>query len=785
MGTRIAETPTTVTPRSIPTTGMRGGLGRTLLSAFLMITILPMGLIGWYAVRQNRLNLQREVEQKLQAVATLKAEELNRWVDDRRTLLLWSLPPESLAAESSRPPQWERLNQQVPDLQGVTLQASGQSLWSVGACEVISRTPMTLSFSSQDPWVALTVPRDNQLLVFCLKRGTMDQFLETEPIFGPTGRVYLIQNARFWPDGRAIGPAAAALQSTVAMYRNVDGVPVIGVYEPIAADSTMGILVEQEQREIQASDDRIAATFIAVILAAALATTLISAVVIRQITRPVIRLTESALEMADGNLAQHVTVTTRDEIGILTYVFNEMAAELKSLYDDLEAKVADRTKMLQLANYQIQRRALQLQASLEASQTITSIRDPAMLLARVVELIRERFAYASVALYLMEPGGGAVRLRAVSPARAIWPDRAHPGDGSVIDRAVRKGSPQVESEELAQDVEWYHRTLSRVVVPLRMEERVLGVLAVLSTEREGMQEDDLKVLEHLANQVAIALENARAYAREREASQRMEETEAFKSRFLANMSHELREPLNTVIGFSRLMLKDLDGPLNEMQRQDLQRIHDNSQRLLALINDMLDISQIQAGLLELRFAPVDPREIIDSVLPTASALVRGKDIVLSQELADSLPLVRADSNRIRQVLVRLLLNAAKFTQQGRITLRAWADMEQVYISVRDTGAGIPPEDRERIFIQFQKASNGGFADGAGLGLALSKEFVEMHGGQIWVESEVNKGSQFTFSLPLYHPDGLPPSASRPDSSERSTRPLRRGSMPEEPGSGRR
>ncbi len=431
-------------------------------------------------------------------------------------------------------------------------------------------------------------------------------------------------------------------------------------------------------------------------------------------------------------------------------VFNKMAAELKSLYDDLEAKVVKRTRMLQQVNYQIQRRALHLEASLEVSRAITSVRDPAMLLNRVAELIAGHFLYASVAVYLLEPGGGQARLHAVSPAKADWPAEIHAGDGSLLERSLRKAEPQIQSEPILQGA-WYQRTLSRVVIPLKMEKRVLGALGVLSAEREGVQEDELKVLVHLANQVSIALENAQADERERMAAQKLEEAEVFKDRFLSNMSHELREPLNSIIGFSRLMLKGLDGPLSEQQIQDLHRVYSNSQHLLGLINDLLAISQLRAGLMELRLSAVDLREIMTGVMPTASALIRGKDIELIQEIEEDLPLVWADPDRLRQIMVHLLNNAAKFTEQGQIVIRAWTDDELLYVSVSDTGLGVPLKDRDRIFVGFDKGTGERSSQGAGLGLALSREFVELHGGQFWLESTVGKGSTFTFSLPLHAP----------------------------------
>jgi signal transduction histidine kinase/HAMP domain-containing protein len=829
----------------IPTTGMRGGLGRTLLTAFLILTIVPLSLVGWYAVEQNRRNIQQEMERKLQAVAMLKIEELRQWFTQFETLFRFSTCQTALESYTSPGGAsvsqefsaesidfvswWENLHEQVADLRGVSfVDSKGAVVWTAGTCKVAELPSDRISFrtlpanpslesysddghsrasTSRDRSLASTVlfslPRDGGTFIFCLQWDVVQPVTMADvATLAPTlasrspetvasvGHIYLVKDGFLWPEGevwegegvqvlnpqwlgsfnsaspdRDVAASASAATSSdpvSALYINHLGVPVIGAYAFIE-ELGVGILVEQEQSNMLTSSDRIATTLIVLTLAVALTTTIIAAVVIRQITRPVILLTESALAMAEGDLNQHLQVASQDEIGILTYVFNKMAAELNQLYAGLEAKVAERTKMLQRANYQIQQRAIQLKASQEVGHAITSMRDPDALLHRVVDLIRDRFLFASVGVYLVEPGGGEARLQAVGPLGASWPKIIQAGDGSVVEKTLRKGTLQVASEQTGEPLAWQRRTLTRIVVPLRMGERILGALAVLNAERElggssgGMygedHADDLMVLELLANQVAVALENAQAYERERQAARKLEEAEAFKSHFLANMSHELREPLNTIMGFTRLMLKGLDGPLTPAMTQDLDRIYDDSQHLLALINDILAISEIQAGLMELKIQPVDLQEVVDSVMPTASALVRGKDIDLVKTIAERLPLVRADPTRIRQVLIHLLTNAAKFTEVGEITIQIWHDEDLVYVSVSDTGVGIPPEDRERIFTKFATGvpsqSREGRLPGVGLGLALSKEFVELHGGQIWVKSEVGEGTTFTFSLPYY------------------------------------
>jgi signal transduction histidine kinase/ActR/RegA family two-component response regulator/HAMP domain-containing protein len=292
---------------------------------------------------------------------------------------------------------------------------------------------------------------------------------------------------------------------------------------------------------------------------------------------------------------------------------------------------------------------------------------------------------------------------------------------------------------------------SALAVPLKLRGQVIGALDFYETEQPRQwSSDDIALVEAVADQVALAIENARAYAELQKTAEQLKEMDRLKTQFLANMSHELRTPLNSIIGFSRVILKGIDGPTTEQQRTDLTSIYSNGQHLLGLINDILDISRIEAGKIELVFEPLDLQHIFDGVMSTAVALVKDKPIKLEQEVAPDLPTIRADGTRLRQVILNLLSNAAKFTEEGQITLRAWADEEQITISVKDTGIGVPPEHQTTIFEEFLQvdASTTRRTGGAGLGLSISRHLVELHGGRIWVESEAGVGSTFTFTLPI-------------------------------------
>ncbi|MDH4138282.1 MAG: ATP-binding protein, partial [Anaerolineae bacterium] len=245
------------------------------------------------------------------------------------------------------------------------------------------------------------------------------------------------------------------------------------------------------------------------------------------------------------------------------------------------------------------------------------------------------------------------------------------------------------------------------------------------------------------------------------ANEKLKEADRLKNEFVATISHELRTPLNSIIGFTKLILNEIDGPLNELQRVDLTAIYTSSQHLLSLVNDVLDFSKIAAGKMELHKEMLDFREIVVGVMATTLALVGDKNIELLEEIEEGLPTVYADRVRIRQVILNLMSNAAKFTERGSITLRARRITEEVELdgqrrtmpfilcSVTDTGIGIAERDIPIVFEEFRQldGSTSRQAEGTGLGLPISKRLVEIHGGRLWVESKVGVGSTFSFTLP--------------------------------------
>jgi signal transduction histidine kinase/CheY-like chemotaxis protein len=274
--------------------------------------------------------------------------------------------------------------------------------------------------------------------------------------------------------------------------------------------------------------------------------------------------------------------------------------------------------------------------------------------------------------------------------------------------------------------------------------QMIAKLAAYKQRMETWNQTLERTVQERTADLAAAMQEAQ------EARAAAEQANELKTQFLANMSHELRTPLNSIINFTRILMSGMRGPVSEAQADYLNRVRNSGEHLLGLINDILDLSKIEAGKMELFKEPLNIGELVHSVMSSAAGLIKGKPIELCHEIAADLPTIEADRTRVRQILLNLLSNAAKFTDEGTITVQVVRQERQVLISVRDTGIGISPEHQALIFEEFRQvegASNRRY-EGTGLGLAICRRLIELHGGRIWLESQPGTGSTFSFTLPF-------------------------------------
>jgi signal transduction histidine kinase len=258
------------------------------------------------------------------------------------------------------------------------------------------------------------------------------------------------------------------------------------------------------------------------------------------------------------------------------------------------------------------------------------------------------------------------------------------------------------------------------------------------------------LLKTFATQSALAIQNARLFREIEDKSRQLETASRHKSEFLANMSHELRTPLNAIIGFSEVLAERMFGEINDKQAEYLADILESGRHLLSLINDILDLSKIEAGRMELEPSDFHLPNAIENAMILVRERAQRRAITLGCIIDDRLGTMHGDERKVKQVLLNLLSNALKFTPEGgRIDVRAALQDGMAEISVADTGVGIAPEDQEAVFEEFRQVGSAAKkSEGTGLGLAISRKFIELHGGKIWVRSEIGKGSTFAFTLPM-------------------------------------
>jgi signal transduction histidine kinase/DNA-binding response OmpR family regulator len=495
---------------------------------------------------------------------------------------------------------------------------------------------------------------------------------------------------------------------------------------------------------------------------------------VRRLTDPTRRLAEAAKRIALGQRSITVDFDARDEIGQLATAFNDMAASLEQHEAALRRKVGETTTLY------------------EIGQEITAQVGFEPTLRLIVERSRELLQAELTMLALRQEGeeGFVVQAYSGPVAEDMLNVRIEPGRG-LGGQVAAGGEPLLAGDYLIDQhdspfVEVVRASGLRawIGVPLKARTALIGVLYAISRTPHKYGEEDQQLLSALGDQAAIAIENARLYEQVRrhaadlesriqartqelqETNLKLEEASRHKSEFLASMSHELRTPLNAIIGYSEMLQEEAEELGYADFIPDLQKIHGAGRHLLALINDVLDLSKIEAGKMDLFLETFEIAALLQNVVTTINPLLERNANDLVVQSSDDLGVMRADQTKVRQILFNLLSNACKFTQSGTITLVAtpevMAGRAGVKFQVSDTGIGIAPEQMERLFEAFSQAdaSITHQYGGTGLGLTITRYFCEMMGGDITVESAMERGTTFTVRLPTEVMDDKTPSAPR-------------------------
>ena len=487
----------------------------------------------------------------------------------------------------------------------------------------------------------------------------------------------------------------------------------------------------------------------------------------RYISSPLLKLQESASSIARGDLDTFVDKSSSDEIGILAQHLDVMRGSIKQLFAELreskgkleeysrtlEQKVAVRTRKLA-------RSVEELKALGEVSQAVSSTLDLEMVLTSIVRHAVQLSKTDTGTIYEFDEAEGvfvpSINYGAHAEyVEALRESRLRVGDRTVIGQAAIKRAPdQVPDLTEVPDypLPYVQQAGYRAVLalPLLREDRLIGGLVVRRKAAGEFPTPVVDLLQTFAAQSVLAIHNARLFREIEEKGRELESANQHKSEFLANMSHELRTPLNAILGYTELILDNIYGDVPEKIQEILERLEKNGRHLLNLINDVLDLSKIEAGQLTLSLNEYSMVEVIQTVSTSVEALAAEKDLNLKVEVSKDLSIGKGDEQRIAQVILNLVGNAIKFTDEGEVKIEVTVSNETFFVSVHDTGPGVTEADQQKIFDEFQQADGSSTRKkgGTGLGLSISKKIIDMHGGRIWVESTLGKGSTFRFTLPI-------------------------------------
>jgi signal transduction histidine kinase len=473
----------------------------------------------------------------------------------------------------------------------------------------------------------------------------------------------------------------------------------------------------------------------------------------RQLVTPIRALQVGARQLEASDFGHRINVKTADEIEELADHFNRMADQLQGSYSRLEQKVADRTRDLAQSNSE-------LKALEEIGRAVASSLDINAVLATIVTQAVKFSRADAGAIYSYDASRGIFELAEAHALDQSFQDKVRGTritlDESALGLSAKQRSP-VSIPDLSKAPSFSLKEIvlsagfnSVLIVPLFAQDDILGALVLQRREVGDFPASTVDLMQTFANQSVLAMKNAQLFREVDQKGRELAIASEHKSQFVANMSHELRTPLNAVLGYSELLADGLYGSIPQKGLDVLERIQANGKHLLGLINDVLDISKIEAGQLTLALDDYSVEAMVQSVVAATGSLAQAKGIEVKTSVPNDLPMGRGDERRLTQVLLNLVSNAIKFTDTGEVEVRVQSVNGEFNIMVCDTGPGIAPKDQATIFEQFQQIDNTSTRKkgGTGLGLSISRQLVGMHGGRIDLNSTVGVGSTFNIVVPV-------------------------------------
>ena len=764
----------------------RGGLFAKYVTSFvgLILVVLAVngGLQTWFMYRETTDLLVKAQSDKAESTA----RRIEQFVSEIKRQISWATRASATTIEQRRT-DYALLLQQVPAVERVIqLDSAGREQLRLSRSEFLAGSNLDYSgdprfretqtrsvwlspvyFDGLDPFMTIAMAhsgRNAGSTVAEVNLKFLSNFIDAKQIgednvayvVGPGGRLL----AHSEP-GRRLGTNFRDLPQVSA---RVDGAEQVrfgqdpdgrSVLTASAAIPRMSWYVFFEQPLSKALQPVYSLLYlIGGLLAAGILLALLSSTLLaRHMIVPIRALQVGAQQLEASDFGHRINVRTGDEIEDLADLFNRMADELQGSYSRLEQKVAERTRDLAQS-------VSELKALEEIGRAVASSLDIKSVLAAIVTRAVEITHADAGAIYSYNAGRGVFEL---AEAHAL--DQSFQAsvratritlNSSILGRSATTREPiSVPDLSLAPDFPLRDITRSAgfnsvLVVPLVTQDEILGALVLQRHATGDFPSGMVGLMQTFADQSIVAMNNARLFREVDQTGRQLAIANAHKSQFFANMSHELRTPLNAVLGYSELLVDGLYGAMPEKAVEVLGRIQTNGKHLLGLINDVLDISKIEAGQLTLALDDYSIEGIVETVVSSTGSLAQKKGIEIKSTVPRGLPAGRGDERRLSQVLLNLVSNAIKFTDTGSVEIGVKAVDGEFNIAVRDTGPGIPAADQARIFEEFQQVDNSITRQkgGTGLGLSISRRLVELHGGRIDLQSTVGVGSTFTIVVPM-------------------------------------